>query len=227
MKLKSSEKTTLQALLIALAQVENSLSEGLRQEIQEIARDLESNSSNAISKISTLVEKDKQLSKLYQTARLNLLRQYQAQERDKFGINIADTLSLKDAGFLENIAYQILYSNNFLATAQQIVQKLQNSQDSFIKTLQMAVSVAKAKADLKAISISPSSSSALPEKTKQIGLPLGPIWLASMYPSASSVGLVSPSNSKFLFVASEANGSLASFSIESMPSNRSCTVPLF
>ena len=153
MKLKSSEKTTLQALLIALAQVETSLSEGLRQEIQEIARDLESNSSNAISKISTLVEKDKQLSKLYQTARLNLLRQYQAQERDKFGINVADTLSLKDAGFLENIAYQILYSNNFLATAQQIVQKLQNSQDSFIKTLQMAVSVAKAKADLKAISI--------------------------------------------------------------------------
>ena len=153
MTLKPSEKTTLQALLIALAQVETPLSQELKQEVQEIADHLESSSSNAISKISTLVEKDEQLSKLYQTADLNLQRQYQAQERDKFSIDGSATLSLEEVKSLENIAYKILYSNDFLGTAQQIVQKLRNSQDSFINTLQMAVSVAQAKADLKTISI--------------------------------------------------------------------------
>ena len=151
--MKIIEQTTLQALLIALTQVETPLAQELKQEIHEIALDLESNSSTAISKIATLVEKDEQLSKLYQTARLNLQRQYQAQERDKLRINDSGTLSIEDITSLEDMAYKILYSNNFLATAQQIVQKLQNSQDSFIKTLQMAVSVAKAKADLKTISI--------------------------------------------------------------------------
>ena len=153
MTLRPSETTTLQALLIALAQVETPLSQELKQEVQEIARNLESDSSTAISKISTLVEKDTQLNDTYQTARLNLQRQYQAQERDKFAINGSGTLSLEEITSLEDIAYKILYSNDFLATAQQIVKKLQDSQDSFIKTLQMAVSVAQAKVDIKTFSI--------------------------------------------------------------------------
>ena len=151
--MKIIEQTTLQALLIALARVETPLSAGLKHEIQELAHDLANNSSDAISKISTLVKKDSQLNDLYQTARLNLQKQYQAQERDKFGISVASTLSLDDAGFLENIAYQILYSNDFQVAIQEIVKRFHNSKDSFLNTLQMASSVAQAKADLKAISI--------------------------------------------------------------------------
>ncbi|MGK7899345.1 MAG: hypothetical protein AB4372_38460 [Xenococcus sp. (in: cyanobacteria)] len=151
--MKIIEQTTLQALLIALARVDTPLSQELKQEIQELAHDLAKNSSNAISKIESLVKKDNQLSEHYQTARDNLQRQYQAQERDKFGINGSGTLSVEDITSLEDIAYKILYSNDFLATAQKIVQKLQKSQDSFIKTLQMAVSVAQAKVDIKTYSI--------------------------------------------------------------------------
>ena len=151
--MKPTEQTTLQAFLIALAQLETPLSEELKPEIQRIADDLERNGSAAIAKVDSLVKQDSQLSEFYQKARLNLQRQYQAKERDKFSLNSSVALSLDQTSSLEDIAYKILYSNDFLATAQQIVKKFQNSQDSFIKTLQMAVSVAQAKADLKTISI--------------------------------------------------------------------------
>ncbi|ELS00852.1 hypothetical protein Xen7305DRAFT_00005530 [Xenococcus sp. PCC 7305] len=147
------EQTTLQAFLIALTQVETPLPQQLKQEVQAIAGDLASNPSHAISKIAPLVEKNPQFSKFYQTARSNLQRQYRSQERDKFSINGGGSLALEESRSLEDIAYKILYSNDFLATAQQMVEKMQGSQDSFVKTLQTAVSDAQAKADLKTISI--------------------------------------------------------------------------
>lgn len=159
--MKTTEQTTLQAFLIALAQLETPLSEEVTQDIHEIAVDLETNKTNTsatLVKISSVVDKDSQLSQLYQTARLNLTSQYQSQERDKFavgsfGINSASTLSLENTASIANIAQEILRSNNFQAKAQQIVDKLQDSQDTFIKTLQMALSVTNAKADIKALNV--------------------------------------------------------------------------
>ena len=159
--MKTTEQTTLQAFLIALAQLETPLSEEVTQDIHEIAVDLETNKTNTsatLAKIPSVVNQDSQLNQLYQTARLNLKSQYQAQERDKFdvasfGINSASTLSLDNTSSIENIALEILRSHNFQAKAQQIVDKLQDSQDAFIKTLEMALSATKAKADIKALNV--------------------------------------------------------------------------
>ena len=159
--MKTTEQTTLQAFLIALAQLETPLSEDVTQDVHEIADDLETNKTNpsaTLAKLPSVVNQDSHLNQLSQTARLNLKSQYQAQERDKFAVanfgnNSTSTLSLDNTSSIENIALEILRSNNFQAKAQQIVDKLQDSQDAFIKTLQMALSVTKTKADIKALNV--------------------------------------------------------------------------
>ncbi len=145
--MKPTEQTTLQALLIALAQLETTLPEDLQQDIRQIGDDLEKQSSAALSTIPQLVEKHSQLNHLYQTARSNLQREYQTQERDKLEISASGTLAL------EPMAIAMLTADDFQATAKQIVKKVKDSKDSFVKALQAAVSVAQAKADLKAVSV--------------------------------------------------------------------------
>ena len=155
-KLKPSEQKTLQAFLIALAQLETPLAEELQQDIQEIAANLETQPDEALAKIPSVVAKDSQLSHHYQTARLNLTRQYQAQERDKFAVYSfanTSTLSLENNASLADIAIEMLSSHNFQATAKQIVEQLKAREDSFIKALKMALTVADAKADIKALSV--------------------------------------------------------------------------
>ncbi len=72
-----AQKTTLQALLIALAQLETTLLEDLRQDIRQIGDDLEEQPTVALDKIPQLVTKHPQLNDLYKTARSNLQNEYQ------------------------------------------------------------------------------------------------------------------------------------------------------
>lgn len=159
--MKTTEQTTLQAFLLALAQLETPLPEEVTQDIHQIAVNLETDSSATLAKIPSVVNKDPQLNQLYQTARLSLQSQYQVQERDKFavasvasfGVNPPSTLSLENTASIKNIALEILRSNNFQAKAQQIVDKLQDTPDAFIKTLQTALSITNIKADAKVVKV--------------------------------------------------------------------------
>ena len=149
-----TEQTTVQALLIALAQLETSLPDDLQQDIHQIGNDLKQQSNVAITKIPQLVEKHSQLKNLYRAARSNLQKQYQNQQRDKFKFEISasGTPALKPIT-IETIAIDLLTADDFQATAQQIIKQVKDSKDSFINAFQTAVSVTQAKENLKAFSI--------------------------------------------------------------------------
>ncbi|VEP12083.1 conserved hypothetical protein [Hyella patelloides LEGE 07179] len=142
-----TEQTTLQAFLIALAQLETTLLEDLQQDIRQIGDDLNKQPTVAFDKIPELVTKHAQLNDLYKTARLNLQREYQTQQRDKLEISVSGKLAL------EPMAITMLTADDFQATAKQLVTRVKDSKDAFFKTLQAAVSVTQAKADLKAFSV--------------------------------------------------------------------------
>ena len=145
--MKPSEQTTLQALLISLAQLETTLPEDLQQDIRQLGDDLEKQPSDSINRIPQLLEKNPQLNDLYKAARLNLHREYQTQQRDKLEISVSGTLAL------EPMAITLLTADDFQATAKQLVKRVKDSKDSFLKALHAAVSVTQAKADLKAFSV--------------------------------------------------------------------------
>lgn len=151
--MNSIEQITLQALLIALAQLETSLPENLQKNISQIGDDLEKNSTHALDRIPELLTKHPQLRDLYETARLNLQREYQTQERDKFKGRPKLEISVAGALALEPMAIKLLTANDFQATAKQLVTKVKDSKDTFLKQFQEAVSLTQAKANLKAFSV--------------------------------------------------------------------------
>ena len=113
------EKTTLQALLIALAQLETTLPEDLQQDISQIGDDLKKQSTNALDTIPELVTKHPQLRDLYKTACLNLQKEYQTQQRDKLEI-----ISASGTLALEPMAIAMLTADDFQATAKQLVTRV-------------------------------------------------------------------------------------------------------
>ena len=147
-----AQKTTLQALLIALAQLETTLPEDLQQDIRQIGDDLNKQPTVALNRIPQLVTKHPQLNDLYKTARSNLQREYQTQQRDKLEI-----ISASGTLALEPIAISILTADDPQDTAKQIFKQIfkrvKDSKDLFSNAFQTALSLAQAKADLKAFSV--------------------------------------------------------------------------
>ncbi|MGK7872585.1 MAG: hypothetical protein AB4426_04525 [Xenococcaceae cyanobacterium] len=145
--MKATEKTTLQAFLIALSQLDTALPFDLQQAIAKIGHALAQNQTDVIDSISDLVKKHPQLNELYSAARTTLQKQYQTQEQDKLTMGESDALAL------ENVAVSILTADDFTIAAKQLLRKLKAAKDFtdivFMDCLQKAVS----RADARAISV--------------------------------------------------------------------------
>ncbi len=114
--LKPSEEKTLQAFLVALTQLDRPLSPDLQQTLHQLGNDLAAQHSDAIAQLPAIASQDPALNSLYETARLDLQKRYQSQERAKGAV-----LPIDSPGFklnLENLASQIFRETDSVGAAQ-------------------------------------------------------------------------------------------------------------
>lgn len=113
------EATTLEALLMAVSQMEKPLPQDLHEEIRRVGRALEKHQLDVIKEIPSLVERDVVLSKQYKFAYRRLQKQYQAQERTK-SLAVNGSASLE----LESQIAQILNTDDISEAAKKFVSRL-------------------------------------------------------------------------------------------------------
>ena len=95
LNLSPTEKRTIQALLIALMELDSPLSADLQGNVDDIGQFLTTNSEVAFSRLQNLIDKDDRLKNLYEKARENLQQEYSVRERDKSEA-IAQSLPFND-----------------------------------------------------------------------------------------------------------------------------------
>ena len=81
--LNQAETVTLRAFLIALVELDSPLPATLQQEINKVGEMLANTPNDALNRLLELAENDCLLTS-YQQARINIQKQYETQERNKY-----------------------------------------------------------------------------------------------------------------------------------------------
>lgn len=119
--MKATDALTLEACLLALAQLETELPIALHQQVQDLGQALEAQDPQAVNQLRQVVMEHDDLRRHYDVARMTLQEQYRSQERAKGwqpGLNGASgTATLA----LEQLAVPILRADDFRSAAQRLL----------------------------------------------------------------------------------------------------------
>ena len=115
--LNQPQTVTLRAFLIALAELDSPLPATLQQEINKVGEMLANTPNDALNRLLELAENDCLLTS-YQQARINIQKQYETQERNKYDQpSQQNQPTPTPSGHLANIAIPILKAADSSAEA--------------------------------------------------------------------------------------------------------------